>query len=746
MSLYADVVVPRHFARSFTYLVPEALRPSLHVGDAVLVPFGPVTVRGLVVELRSSATGVPHPEKLRMVMALSREGTHSRVDRRLLELARWIADYYLAPLGQCLRLILPPAIGRGGAERYSLTTAGRQAIESGETLSEAERVLLQALAGRLRGASFPWLKKHSPLVSRGVLTTIMERGYVQAESASQGPQASKDAAAPASPLVPDGAAACEADRWADLESSLRSSSFSPLLLETEQDHRMAAVLWAIETVMATNRRAIILAPEVRRVMAIGEPLWRRWGHAVELWHAERPASDRARAWRRIRSGEVRIVVGTRGAVMAPIDRVGLVCVDEEDHPAYKDEQEPRYHARDVAWRRAELEQATLLLMSSHASLEARSRIQRAGGRHHSSGPVLIPSAREPVEVIPLAHPPHAVVLSPGLERAIRETLDTGGRVALYLNRRGYAPALLCTACRMVPRCPRCQVALTYSQEARSVRCRACGFHSPAPDHCPGCRGTQFDLIGCGTERLEADVRQRFPTARVRRWDRDTSKRTTSRGGDRPSQPDESWHIAIGTKLMVREIPPRSCALVGVVYAEAGLHVPDFRASERAYQELSDVASLANLAMGGRVLMQTCLPTHPVIRALATGDRSAWEREEIALREALDYPPVASLIALEVTGQHEKEVREMAERWAGLLQAGLEPRPGFGPAGRIGTLLGPVQGAAARSRGRTRWRLLVKGRDPSGLRAVVRRTREAVTESATSRRIKLTVDVDPLDLT
>lgn len=744
MPRYAEVVVPRHLRRSFTYSIPDHLAHTLSVGDAVIVPFGSVTVRGMVVAIRATHTHVSSPHKLRRVLSVCRERAPSSVERRLLKLARWIADYYLTPLGQCLRLILPPEPTPARAGRYVLTDAGQEALTGDQALGIEERALLRSLARRAKGASLSWLQKQVPAVGRGRLTHAVEQGWLELVGSSREFAKARSGQDRADRTIEsaDGPSQELETQWRNaLASALQAPGQSSLLVEAFPDERMAALLAAVTITLETGRQAIVIAPEVRRVKTLGAALGRRWGAAVELWHGERSPKERSVAWHRVRSGEVRIVVGTRTAVLAPLDQVGLICVEDEDHGALKEEQEPRFHAREVAWHRAELEPAAVLLLSSQASLETRIRLQRGGGRMLPA----IASAHRlapPVEVVVLDQPPRNEAISPLLEAAIRDSVGKGQRVALYLNRRGYAPALVCGVCGAVPRCPQCQVALLYSQEARLVRCRTCGWHAPAPDHCHACHGTHFDLVGYGTERLEAEVKARFPGALVYRVDRDAALRRRAEADVARPASSKPWNIAIGTRLMLGEIPPCSCALVGIVYAEAGLHVPDFRASERTYQELWQVVQLADAAIGGRAIVQTCLPAHPVMRALAIGAREAFDREEVALREALEYPPFASMVTLEAVGVREDQVRETAGRWARLLRRGIEACPT--PAQQGVMILGPVQAGPLRLRGRSRWRLMVKGQDGARVRSLVRSSLEQLAEEAARLRVKLCVDVDPLN--
>lgn len=739
------MVVPRRLDRPYTYRVPDVLQGTLAVGDAVLVPFGPVTLRGLVVELGQGAEPLPPLHKLREIIAISRDASRSAVDAVLLELSRWVSERYLAPWGQCLRLVLPPGEAKHTRGRYRVTMKGQHHLAVLRGLSPPERALLETVGRDPRGRSFAQIKKSAPGVTQGVVTRAVEQGWVI-----------HDRPLPRSPLddsergatihspgfeteVPDGND--ENLCWrVQLESSLRAGP-AALLLEAPASECFAALLCASKLTLEANRGIIVIAPEVRRATAIAALARRRWGEAVEVWHSERSEAERAHVWRRIRSGHVRIVVGTRAAVFAPLEHVGLLCVDGEDQAALKEEQEPRYHAREVAWQRARLERASLLLLTRHASMESRVRIDQAGTWLRAPLPPAVP-----VRLVVLEHPPRQGALSPVLIEALGQALAAGRRAALYVNRRGYAPALVCTTCRQVPRCARCQVVLSFSQESRQVRCRACGMQTAAPDQCASCHATQFDVIGCGTERVQADVLRLFPRARVVRLDRDTS--TARAGAKRDAlqrQLAAGWDIAIGTKLMVNELPARCCGLVGVPYVEAGLQLPDFRAAERTYHEIQDVIGLLDPGSGGEVILQTCLPEHSMIQALRTGQRDHFVLDELALREALDYPPYASVIALQVVGEQSSDAEAIAGHWAKLLREAEGSVGANGKAALGCTVLGPVPGSPMRGRGRAIWRLIVKGRDGELLRHAVSSSLRNLAPLAKTKRIKLTVDVDPIEL-
>ncbi len=738
---YAQVVVPRRLDRPYTYRVPDVLQGALAVGDAVLVPFGPVTVRGLVVELGQGAEPLPPLSKLREIIALNREASRSAVGAVLLELSRWVSEQYLTPWGHCLRLVLPPGDPKHTSGRYRVTVKGQQYLAMTRGLSPLERALVETVARAPRGRSFAQIKKSVTGVSQGLLTRALEQGWVIHDRLPpRRPLGDSERGATTQSLVPETDVGREAPGWrVQLESALHAGP-AALLLEAPAEDCVAALLCAAGLTLEARRRVIVIAPEVRRVAAIAALARRRWGEAVEVWHSERSELERAQVWQRIRSGDVQVVVGTRAAVFAPLENVGLICVDGEDQAALKEEQEPRYHAREVAWQRAGLERAALLLLSRHASMESRVRIDQGGTWLRGTVPVAVP-----VRLVVLESPPRQTALSPVLIDALGQALTAGRRAALYVNRRGYAPALVCIACRQVPRCPRCQVVLSYSQEHRQVRCRACGMQTAAPDQCGVCHATQFDLIGCGTERVEADVLRLFPRAKVVRLDRDTSTRAGAKQDVLQRQLAAGWDVAIGTKLMVNALPPRSCGLVGVPYAEAGLQLPDFRAAERTYHEIQDVLGLLDPSAGGEAILQTCLPEHPMIQALRTGQRDRFLREELALRQALDYPPYASVIALQVVGGQGSDAETIAGHWAKSLHEADGSAAVNGKTAPACLVLGPVPGSPIRGRGRAIWRLLVKGKDGALLRQVVSSSLRSLAPQAKTKRVRLTVDVDPIEL-
>lgn len=754
---FAEVVVPRRLHRSFTYSIPASLQSVVRVGTTVTVPFGSTTVGGIIVDLAVHPR-IPRPPKgWRAILAVGHREDDA-LDPQLLSLARWAAEYYLAPLGQCLPLLLPPRSLQPPQMKFVLALEGRTGPGGHLSLNGLETEVLARLKKSKRGRTLSMLKRSLPYLTQDTLLSLLNRGLVKAVATDPVNQSMTQAAGETKPgvqLAWQGkagrpVAAAPEPLLRDIQESVIRRCRTPILVEAEEQVRTLVMVAAARMVLETNRRCLFITPEIRRACAIGDTLAAHWGARVALLHSGLSPAARASTWQRIRSGGADVVIGTRSAVFAPLLNLGLIGVEEEESPSYKEEREPHYHAREVAWHRCEQEQAVLLLASGHASLETQEKVRLKG----SLWSLPAEPSNVPIEVVDLAQSPFGSVLSGALLEGMRRTLDAGQRVVLYVNRRGYAPSLTCGACGNAPSCTRCSVPLMFSRQDRLLTCRYCGGRTAAPDRCLVCSGTEFRLIGFGTERLEEEVRSQFPSARILRRDRDE---VGSRSKGTPSweaMGTRSWDILIGTRLVLHEPAAQGSALLGLPLADAGLHVPDFRAAERTYHSLLDAMALVEGQTGARAILQTFLPHHHVIRAIAEGRRDLFTNAELELRKALGYPPFASLIVLQVSGGDEPAVHRAIEQWATLFrkEVGLREEPGSGHAARSGSrarlpidVLGPVPAPVARLRGQYRWRLLVKTTEGAEARELVRRTLEDLSRLVRRRTLKFEVDVDPVDL-
>ncbi len=794
---YADVVVPRHLHRPFTYRIPDHLRGRLEVGAQVQVPFGASVLNGVIVAMWERPPDAPMPgagvsRRLREILARLDETSEARLDPDLLTLARLISESYLTPLGQCLRLILPPSPRHRSASRYVLADAGEKRGKKVDGLSATAREVLRRLAESPAGLTAPSLRRSIAGRVAGALVTLKRRRFIR-ESV---PDRTAPAQAPSRPGASPGVSPPEASAvtgagssgavawppesvgpslwlppwWDRLRNALDQVRHEAFLLHAPAATRLPCVIQAAGETLAHDRSVLIVAPTIDRASTIAGFARARWSERVHLLHSGLSSAARAKIWQRTRTGPACVVLGTRSAVFAPVSWPGLLCVEDEEDPALKEEQEPRYHAREVAWMRARRHQAVLLLGSAHPSLETVSAVPSPSLhppplppelRAESSAGVSRPAAPT-IRMVDLRHIPSGVLLSQSLVTGIASALEArAGQlgVVLFLNRKGFAPALSCRDCGESPRCPQCSVTLTFYRRAGRLTCPYCGESSPLPETCPSCLAAGLQPVGVGTERLEEEVRRLFPRARVGRLDRDTARTPAHVEAVRRQVSSGQLEILIGTQMLLGAARLPRVPFVGIPYADAGLHLPDFRSAERTFQTLQDVIALAQPGhAGGTAVVQTYLPTHHVMSAIATQQAAVFYDEEMAVRRTLGFPPFGHLISLRVSGANADRVRAAAERWAERLRVAARqssaqpdgPRidQAQGPAADARdevTLLGPIQASLAQLRGRHRWQLLVRSSRAGRGRQTVRATLEDLDRSQGRGGLKFEVDVDPLEM-
>lgn len=514
-------------------------------------------------------------------------------------------------------------------------------------------------------------------------------------------------------------------------------SFSPfLLLGVTGSGKTEVYLRAIATALARGNTALILVPEISLTHQIVGRVRARFGDQIAVLHSGLGAGERWDEWRRLARGEARIAIGARSAVFAPLADLGLIIVDEEHDGAYKQSDGLHYNARDVAVMRAKFEGCALVLGSATASLESLHNAR--GERYHLLRlPERVAQRSMPsVELIDLRGQRLDSPLSPQLAAAIEANLAGGGQTLLFLNRRGFAPALQCRACGEPVTCPNCSISLTWHQRASALRCHYCDFTCVRPVACGQCELQALDTWGWGTERLEAFLRQRFAGARIARMDRDTTGRKGSLAALLRKWNSAALDILIGTQMVTKGHDVAGVTLVGVVMADLSLNIPDFRSAERAFQQLAQVAGRAGRGdRPGRVLVQTLQPEHHVLRAVVEHDFVAFAERDLRQREELGYPPFGRLVLLRFEGEDAERTRAAASKCADRLRAA---------APRGVAVLGPAPAPLARLRGRYRWQILLRGKSGATLR------RLAAAQAQGARRadrgaIRTVVDVDPQSL-
>jgi primosomal protein N' (replication factor Y) len=527
---------------------------------------------------------------------------------------------------------------------------------------------------------------------------------------------------------------------APIDEAIRARRFETVLLHgVTGSGKTEVYLRAVEAALGESRQALVLVPEITLTHQMVARLRARFGDRVAVLHSGLPPRQRLEQWQRLRNGSTPIALGARSALFAPLDDLGLIVIDEEHDAAYKNEEGFRYHARSLAARRAAAARCPLVLGSATPSLETRFAADRGALRRVvlpdriGSRPMPAVSIVDLGRARRLAASGERTILSRELRRAMGRTLAEGGQTILFLNRRGFSTQILCFDCGYAERCPHCDIALVYHAPEQRLRCHYCDHAAPLPEVCSGCGAPDTALLGVGTQRVEEEVRIHFPHARTARLDRDTARR---RGFVEQVLRDVQRRridVLVGTQLIAKGHDYPGVRLVGVVLADIGLHLPDFRAAERTFQLLTQVAGRAGRdAAPGQVIVQSLVPDHYAIRPVLDHDFEGFYREELGHRSALGYPPFGRLVHVVVAGTEAEQVRGAA----GLLADSLAPAEDV-------EVLGPAPAALARLRGRHRVQLLVKGADDAAVRCAA----ECLTAAA--RRlphgVQASVDTNPVNM-
>ena len=498
-------------------------------------------------------------------------------------------------------------------------------------------------------------------------------------------------------------------------------------------------LRAVADSLRIGRQALVLVPEITLTHQILGRLRARFGDRLAVLHSGLRPSERLAQWERLRRGRTPIAVGARSALFAPIEELGVIVIDEEHDTAYKNQEGFRYHAHSLALRRARAASCPLVLGSATPALETRHAAERSQLRRLSLPNRIGGRPLPSVELVDLARERallprgRKLILSSLLLRGMRETLSEKGQCILFLNRRGFSTQIICFDCHHVERCKHCDIALTYHASEDRLRCHYCDFQTPPPEICPSCGARETSLLGVGTERLEEEVRSHFPDARIARLDRDTAARRGTTVAILRDLRAGNLDVLVGTQMVAKGHDFPGVRLVGVVNADLGLHFPDFRASERTFQLLTQVAGRAGRGgRPGRVIVQSFSPDHYAIRPVLDHDYESFYAEEMTHRSSLGYPPFGRLAQVVVSGTEEGEVREAAAQLARASQScdGCE-------------VLGPAPAPIARLRGRHRFQLLIKGSDRAAVWQTARSMATASEELSASIRVR--VDVNPVDM-
>jgi primosomal protein N' (replication factor Y) len=711
--------------RRYDYRVPPSLSGRIVVGSVVTAPFGRRSARAVVVSL--DGTGEGDPAGLRELEAVADQS----IPEELVTLASAVAERYLSTFESCLRLVVPPAAGSsrpgGGRPRHAWVTRGSeppaQALD-GKPLTVKQKALLEAIP--LSGAS-PALLCSQAGVGVTVLRALVRRGLVEL---GEGP--SEECACEEETT---GALGVGPRLWPEQEEAVRDlveAYEAPglarrLLWGVTGSGKTEVYLQVVARVLRDGAGAILLVPEIALTPQMIERVRARFGNAVGVLHSGLPPAAKRREYRRIAEGEARVVVGARSAVFAPVADLRLVIVDESHDGSYKQEEEPRYHAGTVAELRLSSSGGLLLEGSATPAVETVSRLGECLRLTHRAA-----GSMPECEAVDMRHQGGGQLLAPRSRDALAETLRRGEQAIILLNRRGYAGHVHCELCGHVMNCGDCELSLTYHNRERRLICHHCGRAYVQPRLCPACGQAPLTKAAPGTERLDRELRRLVPHEHVFRLDSDiltSGSRVRSVLQDFASKRPS---VLVGTQMVAKGHDFADVTLVIVADADTGLYVPDFRAAERTFQLLTQVAGRAGRAeRPGRVLVQTWNPEVPCIRMALERDEKAFYDLELDSRKRLGYPPFAELLRMTTVAER-SELAELSARH-------LLDRLGryFG----VQELHGPVR--LPTLRGRSRWHLLVAARDGQRARVIVGQALAQLRNPYRQRGVRLLVDVDPL---
>ncbi|MCH2171519.1 primosomal protein N' [Myxococcota bacterium] len=713
-----------------------ALATALPTGSAPRVVAGfAITARGQDALSRRAVRG-----ELRAVLAdlLNKPATASSVRGRIdaLDLRNLQRD----------GLIEPVRVERGPRARIRSVKVASLAdgidVERVATSTLARAPKQAALLKRLSQVGDVPVPELSKEFSASILRSLEQRGLVTLSRRA----APRNVLGDRVPLEPMPELTREqAAVLAPLTKEIRDSSSQTFLLHgVTGSGKTEVYLRAVAEALDKGRQAMILVPEITLTHQIVSRVRARFGERVAVLHSGLGPGERLEQWHQLRDGAKPIAVGARSALFAPLENLGVIVIDEEHDGAYKNEEGFRYHARDLAARRARQASCPLILGSATPSLETRHAAEQGDITRlplaYRVGDRPLPA----VEIVDLAREKaamprgHKLVLSRPLKRAMRETLAEGGQTILFLNRRGFSTQILCFDCGHAERCLHCDIALVYHSVEQSLRCHYCDYRIEPPENCTNCGAPDTALMGLGTQRLEEEIHSEFPDIRTARLDRDNARRRGFVSRVLQQLRDREIDVLIGTQMVAKGHDYPGVRLVGVVAADIGLHLPDFRAAERTFQLLTQVAGRAGRDLEpGRAVIQTFVPDHYAVASVAQHDYEGFYAREIEHRKVLGYPPFGKLVHVVVSAEKESEAAESAQR----LAESLDPS-GLANAGDL-ELLGPVPAALSRLRGRYRYQLVVKGSDGRALREAAETLHQTTRDLA--HGTTASVDVHPINM-
>lgn len=737
---YARVIIDRSIRRELDYLVPENLAARIDVGSRVRVPFRDKTALATVVTLleESDAQGIRPIEAV--------VGDKPVLSKTLLELARWMSAYYCCPIEAVMRSLLPQVIRRAevGWKRQQFVSAAREIttdeMEKLKRRAPRQAELLEAIAALTEPVAAAALLRKTSLDNQ-TLRALVKRGLAQLreQAVPRDPHAGEEFIATGNLELSEEQTAA----LAIVENAMAApENARPILLHgVTGSGKTEIYLQAIKIALAQGRNAIVLVPEISLTPQTVERFKSRFAEiqdGVAVLHSHLSEGERHDEWHKIHSGRARIVIGARSAVFAPLENLGLIVVDEEHETSYKQEEAPRYQARDVAVVRAKLEKCVALLGTATPSLESYFNATRQKYQLANLTKRVDDCQMPLIRIVDLRQEQRRekslTILGQKLRAAITARLEKREQTILFLNRRGFSTSLLCRECGEARTCPNCSVALTFHRGAARLSCHLCGHTAAVPKKCPACGKDALIYSGFGTEKVESTVAALFPAAVVRRMDADSMTRKDAYREALHAFRTGKIDILVGTQMIAKGLHFPNVTLVGIINADLALHLPDFRAGERTFQLLTQVAGRAGRGeTSGEVFVQTYTPFSPSIQFARHHDFAGYFQQELEFRERCEFPPFKHAVLITVRSAHETHAHFSAETLARRLKESLPPE----------FLLGtPAPAPLEKLQGQFRFHILIRG---EAIMRLSRLIREVLDKLPFPEDVAVAVDVDPYQL-
>ena len=686
MTLYAEVVLSLPVSQAFTYIIPESFIARAQVGSRVLVPFSQRMLTGFIIGFRKRrpAPGIPLKE---IAEFLDDEPVFSS---SFLSFTRRLSDYFYSSWGELLQASLPPSFILKSQTRLFLTEKGLAALED-RTLSEEERKILSLL--QKKDYSLLFLKRKLQMKGLSALLSRLEKnGLVETQ------QDVKRTKKRRTPAVTESQAQLELDFSLDalsrqtadrISASIRSQAFARFFLYGPSDKRESVYFQLIKRSLEMRQKVLFLLPEIAVTQALMEKFEKRLGERAALLHSRLSERKRELEWLRIKEGEAEVVVGSRSALFAPLDNLGLLIVDEEQDESYYQQESPSYDARKGAWIKAQGQGATLVYGSALPRVSAFFRARKGGYLLSLEEE----KRRKKAEIIDSRQERRAI--SRRLAVRISERLKNKEPVLVFLNRRGYASYLFCPECNSAPRCVRCDIALAFHKKDKSLVCHYCGYSTPVTVDCPGCGSRMTWSKTLGVEAIEEELGEIFPQSKVKSLAADLNRDEQEKvlGSYNGGKID----ILVGTQLLARQTDLRPASLVVILFPEIILTLPDYRASERTFRAVSRMMGFLRTGSDAEMVIQTALPDHFSIRLAASNDYSSFFKEELNFRRLLNYPPFCRLVEILFQGENLRSLARQSRRFMERVRK----------SSKAIEILGPGLAPVARVRGRARIQVILK---------------------------------------